>query len=270
MIIFTGLVIAIFLAILGAAAIAINNFDRNVQQMFQQSKMIKGTISIPGKESLPIPVWNYFNYALKRNLSNINYVRLKHRGKFKTTINGTWQDILGEEYFTVNEPGFIWKGRVGWLTAIDSFVSGKGSLSIYFLSFLRLASGSGPKFAQGELLRWLGESVWFPTALLPSDNIQWLPIDESHAKLEFSHNGLKVDYIITFNDESQITTLETMRYMDGKKMYPWIGKLSNYKMWQGIMIPSTMEAVWKMDGIDFPYAVFELNLIEYDKPSKFS
>lgn len=269
MIIFIGFIIGMFLVILIGTTLAINNFDKNVVHLFRQSPSIKGEVLALGKENLPTPVWRYFLYAFKERQPYISYVRLKHSGTFKTSLNGKWQDITGEEYFTVDKPGFIWKGRIGFLTAIDSYVAGQGSLKVYLFSVLRIANGTGPKFTQGELLRWLGESVWFPTALLPGDGVRWESIDDYHARLEFTCDNVNVHYIVTFNENAEITTLETMRYIDGRSLHIWIGKLSNYEMQNGMMIPTTIEAVWKIEGREFPYAVFNVSQIEYDKPAKF-
>jgi len=61
-----------------------------------------------------------------------------------------------------------------------------------------MAEENGKFINQGELLRWLGESVWFPTNLLPSDNIKWESIDDKSAKLLFSYQDLELVYIHNF------------------------------------------------------------------------
>jgi hypothetical protein len=270
MIIFIGLMIGMFFLILIGCSIAISNFDKNVEVLFMQSNEIQGDIPmLKQSDNLPEPVYRYFLHVLNVPQPYLSYVRLRHFGKFKTSVNAQWSNINGEEYFTVANPGFIWKGKTRMFMAIDSFVEGKGSLKVFFLSAFRIVHGSGKKFTQGELLRWLGESVWFPTALLPGDSLRWEPIDDNHAKLLFNHNNVEVYYIVTFNENHEIMMLETRRYMDGKKLQTWIGKLSDYEIRNGVLIPTTMEAIWKVDGQEFSYAVFNLNQIEYNKPEKF-
>jgi hypothetical protein len=270
MIFFIGFIVIMFLIVVIGVTIAINNFGKNVEILFKQSAEIKGKMVSIDKEALPEPVWRYFLHVMNNPQPYISYVRLKHHGQFKTAVNANWKEITGEEYFTIENPGFIWKGRVGFMTAIDSFVSGNGSLKVYLFSILRIANGSGTKFTQGELLRWLGESVWFPTALLPSDKLQWETIDDYHAKLVYAYNKIKVYYIVTFNEDYEITMLKTKRYMDGRKLRTWIGKLFNYELLNGVLVPTKMEAIWRLNGNDFSYAVFHLNLIEYNKPQIFN
>ena len=38
------------------------------------------------------------------------------------------------------------------------------------------------EMARGELMRFLAEAAWYPTALLPSQGVQWEGIDDSSAK----------------------------------------------------------------------------------------
>ncbi|WP_409013392.1 DUF6544 family protein [Dyadobacter sp. CY351] len=56
-------------------------------------------------------------------------------------------------------------------------------------------------------MRWLGESVCFPTNLLPSQHLRWLPIDDKSAKLEFAYNNLSVSFTVIFDAHHQIAEL---------------------------------------------------------------
>jgi len=270
MIVFIYLVMAVMLIVLIALVAALNSFDMNIKNLFQQCDKVDAKVYDPKQLlGLPIPVQHYFRHVLKERQPYINYVRLKHHGRFKTYVAAKWKQIEGEEYFTISKPGFIWKGKMGSFTAIDSYINGEGSLKVYLFSVFRIANGYGTKFSQGELLRWLGESVWFPTVLLPSDNLHWEPINDHQAKLVFAYKKLLVYYIVTFNDAFEIVEMETKRYLGGKKLETWIGKMSNYKPINNIMIPTTIQASWKLEDQDFTYAVFYLNQIEYNKAEKF-
>lgn len=263
------ILVIILIVIIGLLA-ALNNFSNNVKQLFADSDTINTQVFHPSQlAGLPIPVQQYFRHVLKEGQPYINYARLRHHGRFKSAVDGKWQSITGEEYFTVDKPGFIWKGKINRLTAVDSFIAGEGSLKVYLFSIFRIANGSGSKFSQGELLRWLGESVWFPTALLPNDQLHWEPINNYQAKLVYSYKKLLVFYIVTFNDAHEIIQMETQRYMGSNELETWTGNLSNYKLLNNVMIPATIQATWNLEQRDFTYAVFYLTRIDYNNPEKF-
>ena len=246
------------------------NFDKSVNALFLHAESVSyKTFTYQQLTGLPEPVQRYFKHVLKEGQPYISFIRIKHDGKFKTGLEKDWVDITGEEYFTANEPGFIWKGRTAFFTAQDSYVSGRGRLDIFLFSLFKITSGQGEKYDHGELLRWLGESVWFPTNLLPGKNLKWAPIDSLSAKLYFTHNKLTVFYIVRFNSAGEITEMETKRYMGEKNLEAWVGKLSDYEELNGVVIPTVIEAVYRLPAGDFSYGKFNLKQIEYDKTGKF-
>lgn len=217
---------------------------------------------------LPKPVKNYFSYALKKDQSYIDYLRLKHDGSFKSSIHGKWMDIKGEQYFRAQTPGFVWIGKTKMFKAIDSYIDDKGKLSVYLFGFLRIANKKGNTLNQAELLRWLGESVWMPTNLLPDEYITWSAIDDSTAKLSMNYNGTSVYYDVHFNDRGQITKLETQRYMEDTKQ-KWVGELDNYQRVDGMMLPTNIKASWILDDKKHTYADFYVTEFDFDNPNKY-
>jgi hypothetical protein len=216
-----------------------------------------------------MPVQRYFKYVLKEGQSYISYVSLLHDGQFKTGLDKGWTDIKGEQYFTTERPGFIWKGSTSLFTARDMYIADKGRLIVSLLSLYNVVDGQGDSFNQGELLRWLAENVWFPTNLLPSDKLKWIAIDENTAKLTFSYKGMSLFYIVTFNSSGGIIRMETKRYMEKDKLETWIGKLGGYKETNGIVVPTSIEAIWSLEKGEFSYAKFNVTKIVYDQPQLF-
>lgn len=264
---FIGLATILF--IVGKIRLSIQ-FRKEVEELFTQSANIsEKTFNDEMLLNLPAPVQRYFKHVLKNEQPYINYVRLTHKGLFKTNPNNDFVNIKGEQYFTTEKPGFIWKGSTAMFTARDMYIADKGRLVVSLFSVYNMVDGKGEKIDQGELLRWLGESVWFPTNLLPSSNLQWTPIDHLSAKLTFTYNNITVFYIVTFNDIGEITQLETKRYMGEENLETWIGKLTEYEEINGIKIPTAIEAIWKLEKGDYSYAKFKVEKIEYDEPRKF-
>ena len=108
----------------------------------------------------------------------------------------------------------------------------------------------------------------FPTALLPSENLRWVPIDNDSAKVIFTDKNLTVDGIFYFNEEGQITQFKTKRYKD-KNLENFTGYYSDYRAVDGMKVPFYLEATWNLESGDFRYAKFKVKKIEYNNPSKF-
>ena len=217
---------------------------------------------------LPAPVQRYFKYVLKEGQPYISCIRLTHNGKFKPGLTKDWIKITGEHYATTEKPGFIWKGTTAMFTAQDMFTHDKGRLIVSLFSLYNIVDAKGEKYDQGELLRWLGESILYPTNLLPSKRLQWLPIDDSHARIIFKYNGISLFFIITFNEIGEITQMETKRYMGEVDLETWIITPTNYKKMSGVVIPCTFEVLWRLAKGDFSYARFNIQTLSINKDVK--
>ncbi len=219
-------------------------------------------------EDLPEPVQRYFRYALVDGQAYINYLRLTHSGTFKTARDRKWMKIQGEQYFRANPPGFLWIGKTSTFKAEDSYLEGKGNLSVHLFGLLRIVKEEGNEVNQAELLRWLGESVWMPTNFLPDENRSWTAIDDNTARLTFTYQGTSVYYKVTFDKDGPIISLETERYM-GDNLLPWRGEVGNYCCQNGMMVPSDIEASWILEDGPYTYARFQVKEFEYGKAEKY-
>ncbi len=243
---------------------------KHVDTLFQNAKTVDNKIfRYDQLDGLPEPVQRYFKYALEDGQPYLNYLRLKHTGTFKTGIDKEWMDIEGQQYFTAQPPGFVWIGKTKQFKALDYYVNNTGNLSVYMFGFLRIVNSKGATIDQAELLRWLGESVWMPTNLLPDENKEWIPIDENTAKITFYWNGQSVYYNVHFNDAGQITKLETERYMEKDRLEKWVGHVGDYHEVDGVKVPGSIKATWLLDKGDHNYARFKVTAFEYGEPDSY-
>ncbi len=263
------------LSLLGTATVAgVLLLRRNHRQDYQQDiaqllssahASTEHTFSYEQLAGLPEPVQRYFRHVLPEGIPYIRTVRLRHDGRFKTSVGADWTDIGGEQHFTTEPPGFIWRGKTQWFTARDQYVAGRGQLVVYLLSLIPVVNVQGETTDQGELLRWLGESVWFPTNLLPREHLQWFPVDDHSAQLKFEHNGLTINYHVHFNEQDEITHVETQRFMTPKQQEIWVGKLSDYQRINDVLVPTRIRATWKLPEGDHTYVDFRVQEIEYNR-----
>jgi hypothetical protein len=57
--------------------------------------------------------------------------------------------------------------------------------------------------------------------------------------------------------------------MDENHLEKWVIKVADYKEWNGVVIPTQFEVLWRLEKGDYSYAKFNITEIEYDKPMKF-
>ena len=245
-------------------------FRKEVKELFSHSENISNNIFTYGQlAGLPDPVQRYFKLVLQEGQPYISYARMTHDGQFKTGLDKDWINIKGEQYATTQVPGFIWKGTTKMFIARDMYISGKGRLAVSLFGLLTILDKKGSSYNQGELTRWLGESVLYPTNLLPNEKLQWQSIDAQTARLTFMYKEMLLAYIVRFNETGEIIQLETERYMEKTTMETWVIKLSNYKHINKIITATSFEVLWRLKRGDFSYAKFNIRKIEYNNPRLF-
>ncbi len=245
-------------------------FSKEVKTLFSQSKNRSTQVFHKSQlDKLPEPVQQYFNHVLKEGQVSISFARIKHVGQFKTGIDKDWINIKGEQYATTEKPGFIWKGTTSLFVARDMYIADSGRLVVSFFSLFNFVNVKGAQYDQGELLRWLGESVLYPTNLLPSERLHWSSIAAHTAKLTYDYKGLSLFFKVTFNEIGEIIEMETKRYMDEKNLETWVIKVSSYTEFNKVLIPTAFEVMWRLEKGDFSYAKFKITEVEYNKAEKF-
>jgi hypothetical protein len=248
-----------------ARALAARQLRRDASRLFAQSTDVGARMYHEAQlAGLPAPVQRYFRLVLSEGQPCLRGLRLRHGGQFKTDLKKDWITIAGEQYITADPPGFIWQGTTRQFTARDEFVAGRGRLAVRLFGAVPIAGGSGPAYDKGELLRWLVESTWLPTALLPGERIAWTAIDDHSARLTLTHQGHSVSCLARFNEQNELMECEARRNMDETTQRPWLARFEQYRRWHGVLVPTVGEASWIIDGQRQPYARFVVRELEYE------
>ncbi len=200
-------------------------------------------------------------------------VRLKQKGEMKIKPDGKWMPFTATQYFTANEPAFVWTTDVQMmplvtLTGRDKFENGYGEMTIKLLSLYKVAYGhDNEKINSATMIRYLAETSWFPAAAL-SKYIQWEAIDSVSAKATLTDNGLKVSGIFKFTEQGDMTGFTADRYYgtaDNAKLEKWVVETEDWKDFSGIRIPYKSKVIWKLKAGDFNWAKMELTDLEFNK-----
>lgn len=221
---------------------------------------------------LPEPVRQYLRAVGIVGKRNIRTVRLLQKGLFRMKEGQRWLSFTAEQYFATDPPAFLWDARIRFLpllsiSVIDMFANGRGKLQVKLLSRFKVADASGPEVDQGELLRYLAECPWFPTAFV-SPCLEWEGIDAHTAKVTLRLSGISVSALLHFDDAFQLCGLNAQRQAMEKggryRLREWSGQYSQYQPMGGIVIPARASVSWRMESGDFEYFRGEVTEIEHD------
>ncbi len=273
-----GTITNIIILLVAIVSFADWSFNRDVKneiaEMLAQNPIApKEILSEEKISSLPPIVQKWLRNSSAVGKEMIHTVRLKQKGQMKMKPEQEkWYEANAEQYFTVDNPAFIWKVKVDMMplvffTGRDKFSDGKGNMLIKVLSLFNVVNASdNEKINQGTLQRYLGETIWFPTAVV-SPYIKWEEIDSLSAKATMTYKGTTGSAVFTFNENGDFVKFSAMRYMgseENSQLKEWIITLSDYKIYNGIKIPVKGEATWKRDEGDFTWYKLEVFDVEYD------
>lgn len=214
---------------------------------------------------LPAPVRRWLETSGVVGKPRARTVRVLQRGGMRTSPDAAFMPARATQYFTVDEPGFVWTVDVTMkglpVVGRDTFTDGRGHMLIKVGGLITVADGTGEKFDQGTLLRFLGETVWFPSAAL-SPWLRWEPIDEHSARATMSWKGTTGSATFEFDERGRVKGLFARRYFDGKTLEDWRIPITAWKALRGVEVPTQGGAVWKLASGDFDYYHWEILDVE--------
>ena len=215
-------------------------------------------------EGLPAPVQRYFRAVLKDGQPCVSAVTIEMAGTINMSATGEqWKPFTSKQRVVTSvagsSPGFIWDAQISMLPGIkvhvvDSYIAGKGLVQAAMLGLFTVADmGGDGEMARGEFMRYFAETPWYPTALLPSQGVQWAAVDGTSANATIVDGSVTLTLLFHFNDAGLIDSVraEARAGMVGKEMVmrPWECGLSDYQVRDGMTVPISGTAAWmRPDG----------------------
>lgn len=213
---------------------------------------------------LPLPVQLYFQRALRPGQKIVSGVEISHVGTFNMSPHGQrWRPFSSGQSVVTQRPGFVWSGRISLFAGAaafvhDAYVAGHGVLSPTLMGLFSLGKQQhGDALDRAELIRYLAEAAWYPTALLPSQGVSWSAVDEHSANATLSDGRSTVTLLFSFNEHGMIASAssDARGAIDAGVlvMRPWEGRWSTYRRREGMRVPTSGEASWLVHGRRMPY-----------------
>jgi hypothetical protein len=260
--------VLIGVGVAGAAGVAAlytgaNRFDRSIERrvdglLADARPPTEGTVTRGEFEDLPGPVARYFDHVLPVGEPYARTVEIDHRGEFRLgDADSPWRPFTSTQHYTVAPPGFVWDATIELfpmvpVRVVDAYAGGTGVLEARALGAIPVAEAEpSPELDAGELKRYLAESVWFPTALLPAAGVEWEPRDDQSAVATLEHDDTRVSVTFHFDGSDEIVrvTSDRPRQVDGSyEPTPWVGRFENYRRRNGRLIPLDGEVGWSLPG----------------------
>lgn len=225
--------------------------------------------------SLPAPVQQCLRATLASGQPLVAAAHLAHEGTF--SLGGDpprWRRFDSDQLVVTRRPGFDWLGRIALLPGVrmhvhDAYVGGVGVLHAALggvIPVMRMQGGRD--LAEGELLRFLAEAAWYPTALLPSQGVTWREVDARAADATLQDGDISVTLRFRFDDAGRIVGVRTERrgrLVDGVAVpTPWEGRFWGHAMRDGMVIPLEGEVGWELDGAYRPYWRGRITAVRYE------
>jgi hypothetical protein len=224
---------------------------------------------------LPAPVQRYFRAVLKDGQPLIVAAHLRQQGEFLVDEGKrTWGPFTATQLVTPSPPAFDWDARIdmapGFTAFVrDGFAGGSGILHASAFGLVTLVDQRGtPELARGELMRYLAEGPWFPTALLPRHGVRWTGIDAAAARATLTLGATSVSLDFHFGADGLVDFVRSdARPRDVKGIptpTPWQGRWRNYAERGGMRIPLDAEVEWILADGPLPYFRGHVSEIAYE------
>lgn len=224
---------------------------------------------------LPAPVQRYFRAVLTDGQPIVTAVTLMQTGTFNLGKTAEqWKPFTATQNFTTARSGFVWDAKIALfpgvpVRVVDAFIAGEGLLRPTILGLYGLGTLQGAgEIARGELLRHFAESVWFPTALLPSQGVVWQAVDDTSAMATMTDGPISVTMLFRFDADGLVTSV----HVEGRAMtvgtatvqMPWECRMSNYQTHDGMRVPLTGEALYITPQGEKPYFKGMIETVVYE------
>jgi hypothetical protein len=230
------------------------------EELFMQMEVARkplNTTRFDPKEldGLPPVVVRYFRAALTEGAPLATAVSMSHTGTFNMSeVKEKWLPFRSRQRATMSPPAFVWDGRVQMIPWVDvyvhdAYVAREGLLHPAILGVFSLTELRGKgDIAQGEFMRYVAESAWYPSALLPSQGVVWRAVDDKSAEATLADGEVKSTLRFTFSSDGLIESVHAEargRTVGGAIVpTPWEGRWSNYETRDGMRVPMSGEVAW--------------------------
>jgi len=264
-----GTILNLILLIVAIISFAHNRFERESDTIIKD--LLTNGVPATSETEVPPLIRKWLSRSGAEG-KKINTVRLRQKGRMRTSPEGKWMEFEAEQFVNPYRPGFIWTTNVKMMPGI--FLSGRdrldgntGSMKIFLLSLFPVVNeADNPKINSGTLIRFISECCWYPH-MATDPRLKWTTLNADSVGLEYTLNGITVKGSCTFTPEGYYSSFSAKRYYGGgenAREETWVIAVKDWKTFQGVRVPSVCEVSWNPDTGRFHWLTLEVTSLEYD------
>jgi hypothetical protein len=269
--------VAIYAALSIYGATRWNSFTRELRDKLQAARQTidPATVNLADVSTLPQVVQRYLRKALKDGQQKIAGVRVRHTGTFNQSETAEqWKPFTSDQQVATERPGFDWNATIRMMPALpvrvhDAYADGEGILAASVFGAFPVASmRDRGDVARGELMRFVAESLWYPTVLLPGQRVRWEAAGRNSANLTFIDGSIHVVLLFTFTADDLVESVRAeargRAVADKVVPTPWEGRVWGYAEREGMLVPLDGEVAWLLPEGRKPYWRGHITEIAYE------
>jgi hypothetical protein len=223
---------------------------------------------------LPDAVVRCFAAVLRPGQRLVAAARIRHRGTLDLGSGApAWAPFISVQQVLTQRPAFVWDATVTVagvvpVRVVDAYVRREGVTAAAVFGLVPVADQRGRgAVAAAQLLRFLAEAVWYPTALLPSQGVHWRAVDGG-AEATLGDGDASATLHCTFDAAGRIVRVRAVargRRVGGELVpTPWVGRFWDYREQDGMQVPWQAEVAWELADGERPYWRGRIEAIEYE------
>jgi len=172
-----------------------------------------------------------------------------------------WIPFTAEQVIDTRASLFRWEARYqggmsGWISVSETYEGGHGRLIVKLGGVIPAQKLAGPEVDRGELQRYLASIVLCPPIVLNHASLDYEAAGRCTLRVRdrADPTGAAVDLEISEDGQPLVCRAERPRTI-GKRTVPtaWSATGRDFKDWEGLRVPSQVEAVWSLPEGPFTY-----------------
>lgn len=193
----------------------------------------------------------YLSHAIAPGTPLATAVRLRMHGEIRLK---RWRPFEAEEVLH-RDRGFVWKAKVCPFRGTDSLIDGVAGCSWRLFGWMPLMKAAGRDIDRSAIGRWLAESLFLPTMLLPKNGAVWWG-----SRVTLERFGEAMTLQLKLSEDGRLKEFQGLRW--GNPLgapfgyHPFGGLVEEERLFGGYTIPTKLRVGWHFGTPGWPEGEF--------------